>query len=175
MTFGLPLGEAVERSETDEGNEAEMDQSTLMRIRAQTLRKSATKEERHLWFDFLKNYPVQFRRQKVIGPYIVDFFCEKAKLTIELDGSQHYEGNGPEYDRKRTEFLEQVQKLQVLRFTNLEIKQNFQGVCMEIDRVVRERFPSSVICCANATFPQGKACEEKRSRGKRKTQRRRTP
>ena len=142
------------------GNMAEMEQPAVMRARAQELRKNSTREERHLWFDFLRTYPLQFRRQKVIGPYIVDFFCDKAKLVIELDGSQHYEGTGPEYDRKRTEFLVQTQNLRVLRFTNLDIRQNFQGVCMEIDRVVRERSPSSVICCANATFPQGKAFEK---------------
>lgn len=57
--------------------------------RARTLRKQMTPEERHLWYDFLRSYPVRFLRQKVIGNAIVDFYCAKATLAIELDGSQH--------------------------------------------------------------------------------------
>ena len=72
---------------------------------AQSLRKNATKEERHLWYDFLKTYPVQFNRQKVIGNFIVDFYCDKAKLVIELDGAQHYEENAQLYDEERTAYL----------------------------------------------------------------------
>ena len=69
-----------------------MEQKEKPLTRAQELRKNATKEENHLWYDFLRTYPVQFLRQKPFGPYIVDFYCHKAKLAIELDGSQHYEG-----------------------------------------------------------------------------------
>ena len=95
-----------------------MEKEILTRTRAQELRKSATKEENHLWYDFLKDYPIQFNRQKPFGPYFTDFYCDKAKLVIELDGSQHYEGNAPEYDAVRTEYLEKVEKLTVLRFTS---------------------------------------------------------
>ena len=116
----------------------------ITRIRAQKLRKKATKEENHLWDDFLRTYPVQFLRQKPFGPDIVDFYCYKARLAIELDGSQHYEGNGPELDAARTAYLQEVEKIKVLRFTNLEIKQNFEGVCAVIDRQVKAAFPSSV-------------------------------
>ena len=116
----------------------------ITRIRAQKLRKNATKEENHLWYDFLRTYPVQFLRQKPFGPYIVDFYCYKARLANELDGSQHYEGNGPELDAARTAYLQEVEKIKVLRFTNLEIKQNFEGVCAVIDRQVKAAFPSSV-------------------------------
>lgn len=100
-----------------------MEQKEKPLTRAQELRKNATKEENHLWYDFLRTYPVQFLRQKPFGPYIVDFYCHKAKLAIELDGSQHYEGNGPEQDKIRTAYLQEVEKIRVLRFTNLEIKQ----------------------------------------------------
>ena len=58
---------------------------------AKQLRKEMTKEERHLWYDFLRAYPVRFSRQKVLGKYIADFYSAEAKLVIELDGSQHYE------------------------------------------------------------------------------------
>ena len=92
------------------------------------LRKEMTKEERHLWYDFLKDYPAKFYKQKIVGNYIVDFYCEKAKLAVELDGSQHYVEAGQEYDRIRTEYLRGL-GIRVLRFSNQDIKQNFRGVC----------------------------------------------
>lgn len=95
---------------------------------ARQLRKEMTKEERHLWYDFLKDYPAKFYKQKIVGNYIVDFYCEKAKLAVELDGSQHYEEAGQEYDRIRTEYLRGL-GIRVLRFSNQDIKQNFRGVC----------------------------------------------
>ena len=104
---------------------------------AKMLRKNMTKEERHLWYDFLRGYPVRFLRQKVLGKYIVDFYCAQAKLVIELDGSQHYENDALIYDRERTEFLEQY-GLAVLRIPNNEIKENFRGVCEYIDRFVKQ-------------------------------------
>lgn len=99
-----------------------------------------TKEENLLWYNFLRKYPLQFRRQYVIGNYIVDFYCHKAKLAIELDGSQHYEQAGINYDRQRTQYL-QTQGIQVLRFTNLEVLQQFPLVCEVIDSKVKNSFP----------------------------------
>ena len=104
---------------------------------AKTLRKSMTKEERHLWYDFLRNYPVRFLRQKVIDQYIVDFYCHKAKLIIEIDGSQHYTEDGRKHDDFRTEILEGYD-LKVIRFTNRQVKENFRGVCGFIDKTVKE-------------------------------------
>ena len=83
-----------------------MAQSDKIRRYSQELRKNMTKEERHLWYDFLKPYPIPIHRQYSFGEYIVDFYCHKAKLVIELDGSQHCEPEKEEYDRKRTEYLE---------------------------------------------------------------------
>lgn len=108
---------------------------------AKDLRKNMTKEERRLWYDYLRKQEVRFVRQKIIGKYIVDFYCAKAKLVIELDGSQHYEEQGIERDKERTAILEQY-GLNVIRFSNLEIKQNFQGVCTAIDLAVKERMNS---------------------------------
>ena len=105
---------------------------------ARKLRKNMTKQERHLWYDFLRNYPVKFYRQRSIDWYIVDFYCSAAKLVIEIDGSQHYTKDGIEYDEIRTEILEQYE-LQVIRFTNTEIDRNFICVCDEIDQIVKER------------------------------------
>ena len=102
---------------------------------AQTLRKNMTKEERHLWYDFLRTYPQKFYRQKVIGKFIVDFYCAKAKLVIELDGSQHYEDNTLAYDNERTAYLQQY-GLRVVRFSNREVHENFRGVCEYIDQLV---------------------------------------
>ena len=92
-----------------------------------------TKEERHLWYDFLKHLPVTVHRQKVLGPFIVDFYCAKANLVIELDGSQHYDDKGQAEDRARDRFL-QDNGLTVLRFSNLDVQRNFEGVCSEIQK-----------------------------------------
>ena len=98
---------------------------------AKMLRKTMTKEERHLWYDFLKGYPVRFLRQKILGHYIADFYCAKAKIVIELDGSQHYESKGQESDKKRDEYLEAL-GITVLRYSNLDVNKNFRGVCEDI-------------------------------------------
>ena len=105
---------------------------------ARELRKNMTKEERHLWYDFLKDYPVRFLRQKVIDNYIVDFYCSKARLAIELDGSQHYEVKGVLKDRIRTEYIEK-RNIMVIRFANTDIWENFSGVCQYIDLCVKEQ------------------------------------
>ena len=110
----------------------------IIRQRAQTLRKNMTKEERHLWYDFLKAYPIQFKRQYPIGNYIVDFYCYKARLVVELDGSQHCEPEAISYDQNRTQFLRQ-KGLYILRMSNLDVMKNFDGVCQNIDLAVRER------------------------------------
>ena len=104
---------------------------------AKSLRKNMTKEERKLWYDFLKEYPVKFSRQKVLGRYIVDFYSAQAKLVIELDGSGHYSEEGELYDKQRTEFLSGY-GLTVVRISNLEITKNFQGVCEYIDCMVKQ-------------------------------------
>lgn len=107
-----------------------------------------TREECHLWFDFLQSYPVRFLRQKVIEDYIVDFYCAKAKLVIELDGSQHYEPDGQLKDAVRTDNIEKFGLL-VLRFPNNAIWHNFEGVCEYIDAAVQTRLksPGSPLDC----------------------------
>ena len=105
---------------------------------SQTLRKNTTKEENLLWYRFLRKYPLRFRRQYVIGDYIVDFFCHGAKLVVELDGSQHYEAQGMAYDAARTAYLQELGFL-VLRFPNSEVNGNLSGVCELIDHTVGQR------------------------------------
>lgn len=105
---------------------------------ARSLRKNMTKEERHLWYDFLRSYPVRFLRQKVIDDYIVDFYCASANLVIELDGSQHFEDQGREYDERRTAVL-QARGMTVIRIPNNELMKNFRGVCEYIDMIVQQR------------------------------------
>ena len=107
-----------------------------LKTRARSLRKEMTRQERRLWYDFLRGHPVKFLRQKPIGPYIVDFYCHSARLVVELDGGQHYEEDGAAYDRRRDRFLRE-QGLTVLRLCNLDIDRNFSGICMEIDQRVR--------------------------------------
>lgn len=115
-----------------------MEQHEKTRKYAQKLRNNMTKEERHLWYDFLKTYPVQFKRQYSVGVYIVDFYCYKARLVVELDGSQHCNPVALTYDKRRTEFLNS-QGLYVLRISNLDVMREFSGVCEMIDRIVHDR------------------------------------
>ncbi|MBE6672274.1 MAG: endonuclease domain-containing protein [Ruminococcaceae bacterium] len=104
---------------------------------AKMLRKNMTKEEKHLWYDFLRTYPVRFSRQKVLGRYIADFYCAEAKLVIELDGSGHFTEQGMQYDKERTAFLEGY-GLTVIRISNFRIHDNFGGVCAYIDSIVKQ-------------------------------------
>ena len=104
--------------------------------RAKELRKNATRQENHLWYDFLRSYPVRFQRQKTIGSFIVDFYCHAAKLVIELDGSQHYTDQGVAYDEERSRALSKF-GLTILRFSNLDIDRNFKGVCEAIHEARR--------------------------------------
>ncbi len=105
-------------------------------ILAKNLRKNATPQENHLWYDFLSKYEVRFQRQKAIDNFIADFYCHNAKLIIEIDGSQHYTENGQQKDEFRTEILEGYD-LKVIRFTNHQIKTKFREVCEYIDAVVK--------------------------------------
>lgn len=105
---------------------------------ARELRRNMTKEERHLWYDFLRSYPEHIYKQRVFGPYIADFYCASAKLIIELDGSQHFEDKGLAYDRERTSYLERC-GIAVLRIPNNEVSKNFEGVCEYIDAAIKRR------------------------------------
>ena len=105
---------------------------------AKQLRKEMTPWERRLWYCFLKDYPIRFQRQKCIDNYIVDFYCFRAKLVIELDGGGHYDPEAERKDAVRTEILNQY-GLKVVRFCNLDIDRNFYGVCTVIDEEVKKR------------------------------------
>ncbi|MBR5495885.1 MAG: endonuclease domain-containing protein [Oscillospiraceae bacterium] len=102
---------------------------------AKNLRKNMTKQEKRLWYDFLKNLPITVNRQKVIGNYIVDFYIAISKLVIEIDGSQHYEDKGIENDEKRDEYLSNL-GIKVLRYSNVDINQRFESVCADILREI---------------------------------------
>ena len=107
---------------------------------AKALRRSMTKEERRLWYDFLRHHPLHFYKQRIIGNYIVDFYCAEAKLVVELDGSQHFDETGIEYDKKRTETLER-RGLRVIRIPNNEINHNFRAICEYIDSFLTSQSP----------------------------------
>ena len=106
-------------------------------VLAKNLRKNATPQEKHVWYDFLSKYEVRFQRQKAIDNFIADFYCHKAKLIIEIDGSQHYTEDGRQKDEFRTYTLEGY-GLKVIRFTNSQIDDNFIAVCKYIDSVVKD-------------------------------------
>jgi very-short-patch-repair endonuclease len=118
-----------------------------MRSRAQQLRKHATKEENTLWYQYLHTLNPQWRRQMVVGGYILDFYCRKLKLDIEVDGPQHYQAEGLAYDRERTNYL-QAQGIAVLRFTNDDIDRRLEAVCANIEAIIEQRTKS---------FPFGEA------------------
>ena len=109
-----------------------------LRPRAKELRREATPQENKIWYRYLKAYPVQFRRQKQFARYIVDFYCSKAKLVVEIDGEQHGTQRGMAHDQARTAYLQEL-GLSVLRFSNREIDTCFDDVCVKIDQVVKER------------------------------------
>jgi very-short-patch-repair endonuclease len=110
---------------------------------SQNLRTNATKEENTLWYQYLRHYPVQFRRQCPFGRYIVDFYCAKALLVVELDGSQHYEPTYTQKDDERTAFLKGY-GLTVIRIPNNEISRNFRGICEYIDAAVKQSLSQPV-------------------------------
>ncbi len=104
---------------------------------AKMLRKNMTKEERHLWYDYLRTHPIRFSRQKVLGKYIADFYSAEAQLVIELDGGGHYTEESAQYDAERTAFL-QSYGVTVIRIANTEVNCNFRGVCDYIDLIIEQ-------------------------------------
>ena len=109
-----------------------------MTQRARELRKDMTPQERHLWYDFLRDYPIRFRRQRVIESFVADFYCSRALLVIEIDGSQHFTPQGQAYDLERSAIFE-TYGIYVLRFSNREIDTQFEAVCNQIRHVTEER------------------------------------
>ncbi len=105
--------------------------------KARKLRNKATPEENKLWYQYLAKSPIRFIRQKIIDNYILDFYCPEKKIGIEVDGSQHYTEEGIEYDRIRTEVLN-AYKIEIIRFTNKEIRKNFKEVCEYISNVIKK-------------------------------------
>ncbi|MBQ8403841.1 MAG: endonuclease domain-containing protein [Clostridia bacterium] len=105
---------------------------------AKNLRKNMTPQEKHLWYDYLAEYKPNFQRQKAIDNFIADFYCQKAKLIIEIDGAEHFTEDGKRRDDLRTEILEKYD-LTVIRFSNFDIDKNFNTVCECIDKTVKAR------------------------------------
>ena len=104
--------------------------------KARSLGREMTPHERKLWYLFLRKYPVKIYKQRIIGSYIVDFYCAGAKLIIEIDGSQHYDTPGQQYDCERTRYLENL-GLTVIRFSNADINQRFDRVCEAIHQNIQ--------------------------------------
>ena len=113
-------------------------------ILAKNLRKNATKQEKHLWYDFLKDYEIKFQRQKTIGEYIVDFYCPSLKLAIEIDGNQHYSKEGLEKDNIRTKEINK-QGVQIIRITNNQIDKDFVWVCEYLNTEIQKNKNSRLI------------------------------
>jgi len=109
---------------------------------ARVLRKAMTSQEKRLWYDFLRDYPIRVLRQKVIDRFVVDFYCPKASLVIEVDGSHHNTKQGIAHDHERTQFL-QGYGLTVLRFTNIAVDMDYANVCSTIDAMIRQKIPET--------------------------------
>ncbi len=105
---------------------------------AKKLRRDMTPQEKHLWYDFLKNYPIKIYKQRIIDNFIVDFYCHKARLVIEIDGAQHYTPEGKSYDNERAKIIEQY-NLHILRFSNNDIDTKFDSVCRMIDKEIKKK------------------------------------
>lgn len=114
---------------------------------AKTLRKQMTRQERHLWYDFLRNYYVKVYRQRTIDNYVADFYCPAAKLVVELDGGQHYTEKKMLDDEHRSLIINQY-GIHVVRIPNNEIDNNFYSVCTYLDGIIKKRIKgnSSVTC-----------------------------
>ena len=105
---------------------------------ARRLRREMTPHERKLWYLFLRKYPVKIYKQRIIGRFIVDFYCASAKLVIEIDGSQHYEPQGMAHDAECSIFLSGL-GLEFLRFSNRDIDMDFRSMCEQIDITIQNR------------------------------------
>ena len=121
-----------------------MERNGKLTENARTLRKLLTKEEAKLWYQFLRLYRPRFHRQYVIGNYIADFYCNQAKLVVELDGSQHCTPEEIRYDNNRTQYL-QSQGITVMRLSNLDVMRQFRNVCEAIDMEVKRKITDSQV------------------------------
>ena len=126
-----PARQVFFRDGTQRGKKMGYPRNEKLLENARALRKTMTPQERHLWYDYLRTCPFRFVRQKIMGPYILDFYCHSARLAIEIDGSQHYEKEGRAADAKRAEFLNSIH-IDVLRFSNAEVNTQFAAVCSKI-------------------------------------------
>jgi very-short-patch-repair endonuclease len=108
-----------------------------LKARSRELRHDPTPAERRLWFDFLSTHPKKFTRQKPLARYIADFYCAQARLVVEVDGDSHFSGAGEQHDGRRTEELALL-GIRVIRFDNLEVMQQFEGVCARIDEALAD-------------------------------------
>lgn len=111
--------------------------NSALKQRSRELRRNMTRQERRLWYDFLRNHPVKFYRQRSIGRYIVDFYCSRARMVVEVDGGQHYTADGMEYDAERDAALQSL-GLRVIRVCNADVDRNFSGVCEFINSSIKE-------------------------------------
>ena len=137
-SLASPLGRGGRAQRGRRGQPMTIPKDNTQLENARRLRREMTPHERKLWYLFLRKYPVKIYKQRIIGRFIVDFYCASARLVIELDGSQHYEPQGLDYDAERSQFL-MSPGLEILRFSNRDIDRDFRGVCTQIDLIIRKR------------------------------------
>lgn len=108
-----------------------------LKERAREMRNNPTLAEKKLWTEFLSKFNFRFYRQKIIYHYIVDFYCPKLKLVIEVDGDQHLIDENIDYDKERTKIFNSYY-LKVIRFRNVEVFEEFDKVCTRIGEAMLE-------------------------------------
>ena len=139
-----PQRDGGTRTRDGEGkmNEVQIKKNNKLLENAKELRRNMTPQEKHLWYDFLQNYPVKIYKQRIIDNFIADFYCHQARLVIELDGAQHYTLEGKNYDELRTEAIGKY-GIKVIRFQNSDIDDAFAGVCYMIDKEIKSRLENT--------------------------------
>lgn len=128
--------------------------NSAMLSRARELRREMTPQETKLWYQFLRRYPIKIYKQRIIESFVVDFYCSKAQLVIEVDGNQHFTAQGRQYDLERSGILARYH-LEILRFSNQDVDLHFQQVCEKIDLTIQSRLSEEGVPLRPKAPPSG--------------------
>ena len=97
-----------------------------------------TSQEKKLWYQFLRTYPIRIYKQRIIESFIADFYCASARLVIEIDGSQHFTAQGKAFDQERSMIMQQY-GISTIRFSNADNDRSFKDVCDQKHQVIQSK------------------------------------